>query len=189
MATTAEPQNQTESSERNVGRIEEIQGVVIEAVFPDKLPEINSAIEVRRPVSTTARRSRRVPSTNTRWTARCWASTAADAARLVAARPQTWVRPCATARAYDVRAPSPSSACTSGSVAWAAKASRSSSGIVRQCRYSELRATPDRSLTSSTVTPSKPTSLSSSHAAAMTRARVLTTRGSGAIRASCPLEL
>src|SRR5829696_7047776 len=34
--------------ERNVGRIEEIQGVVIEAVFPDKLPEINSAIVVER---------------------------------------------------------------------------------------------------------------------------------------------
>jgi F-type H+-transporting ATPase subunit beta len=34
--------------ERNLGRIEEIQGVVIEAVFPDKLPEINSAIIVER---------------------------------------------------------------------------------------------------------------------------------------------
>jgi F-type H+-transporting ATPase subunit beta len=34
---------------RNVGRIEEIQGVVIEAVFPEKLPEINHAILVRRP--------------------------------------------------------------------------------------------------------------------------------------------
>src|SRR5215217_287853 len=34
--------------QRNVGRIEEIQGVVIEAVFPDKLPEINSAIIVER---------------------------------------------------------------------------------------------------------------------------------------------
>ncbi|MEI2701680.1 MAG: F0F1 ATP synthase subunit beta [Baekduia sp.] len=30
----------------NVGRIEEIQGVVIEAAFPDKLPEIYNAIEV-----------------------------------------------------------------------------------------------------------------------------------------------
>ena len=30
----------------NVGRIEEIQGVVIEAVFPDALPEINNAIYV-----------------------------------------------------------------------------------------------------------------------------------------------
>src|SRR4051794_31860464 len=33
---------------RNIGRIEEIQGVVLEAVFPDKLPEINSAIVVER---------------------------------------------------------------------------------------------------------------------------------------------
>src|SRR3954449_1450235 len=33
---------------RNVGRIEEIQGVVIEDVFPDHLPEINSAITVER---------------------------------------------------------------------------------------------------------------------------------------------
>src|SRR5688572_14428060 len=37
-----------DGSDRNVGRIEEIQGVVIEAVFPDKLPEINSAIIVER---------------------------------------------------------------------------------------------------------------------------------------------
>jgi F-type H+-transporting ATPase subunit beta len=33
----------------NVGRIEEIQGVVVEAVFPDALPEINHAIIVKRP--------------------------------------------------------------------------------------------------------------------------------------------
>src|SRR5215210_3891922 len=33
---------------RNVGRIEEIQGVVIEAVFPDELPEINNAITIQR---------------------------------------------------------------------------------------------------------------------------------------------
>jgi F-type H+/Na+-transporting ATPase subunit beta len=37
------------SSERNVGRIEEIQGVVIEAVFPERLPEINHAITIARP--------------------------------------------------------------------------------------------------------------------------------------------
>jgi F-type H+/Na+-transporting ATPase subunit beta len=36
---------------RNVGRIEEIQGVVIEAVFPDKLPEINHAVTVARPAA------------------------------------------------------------------------------------------------------------------------------------------
>jgi F-type H+/Na+-transporting ATPase subunit beta len=32
----------------NVGRVEEIQGVVIEAVFPDELPEINNAITIDR---------------------------------------------------------------------------------------------------------------------------------------------
>src|SRR5205809_3182757 len=38
-----------EPAARNVGRIEEIQGVVIEAVFSEKLPEINHAITVARP--------------------------------------------------------------------------------------------------------------------------------------------
>src|SRR5947199_10641520 len=37
------------AEQRNVGRIEEIQGVVIEAVFSERLPEINHAITVRRP--------------------------------------------------------------------------------------------------------------------------------------------
>ena len=37
-----------DNGKRNVGRIEEIQGVVIEAVFPEKLPEINYAISVKR---------------------------------------------------------------------------------------------------------------------------------------------
>ena len=46
MSTTTEKDAQ---AQKNVGRIEEIQGVVIEAVFPDKLPEINHAITVRRP--------------------------------------------------------------------------------------------------------------------------------------------
>src|SRR5437588_11296891 len=40
--------------QRNTGRIEEIQGVVIEAVFPEKLPEINHAIIVKRPEITRA---------------------------------------------------------------------------------------------------------------------------------------
>ncbi len=40
MAATADTQK------TNTGRIEEIQGVVIEAVFPDELPEIYSAITV-----------------------------------------------------------------------------------------------------------------------------------------------
>src|SRR5579872_2491028 len=42
-----------DGAQRNVGRIDEIQGVVIEAVFPDRLPEINHAITVARPVRET----------------------------------------------------------------------------------------------------------------------------------------
>ena len=53
MATeTEEKQRRAPSGNgRNVGRIEEIQGVVIEAVFPDELPEINSAIYIEREAS------------------------------------------------------------------------------------------------------------------------------------------
>jgi F-type H+/Na+-transporting ATPase subunit beta len=54
MPTTTAPQptsTENGAAERNVGRIEEIQGVVIEAVFPDKLPEINHAITVARPAA------------------------------------------------------------------------------------------------------------------------------------------
>jgi F-type H+-transporting ATPase subunit beta len=40
--------------QRNTGRIEEIQGEVIEAVFPEKLPEIYHAILVKRPEVTRA---------------------------------------------------------------------------------------------------------------------------------------
>src|SRR5947209_5128575 len=49
MSATAESDSRDQQQERNVGRIEEIQGVVIEAVFPDRLPEINHAITIRRP--------------------------------------------------------------------------------------------------------------------------------------------
>src|ERR1700730_8890216 len=42
------------TTKQNVGRIEEIQGVVIEAVFPDKLPEIYHAITVKRPQAASA---------------------------------------------------------------------------------------------------------------------------------------
>jgi len=50
MSATTETENKT----RNVGRIEQIQGVVIEAVFPDRLPEINHAITIERPASAAA---------------------------------------------------------------------------------------------------------------------------------------
>src|SRR3954470_16332099 len=46
MATAATTEASTDK--KNVGRIEEIQGVVIEAVFPEELPEIYSAITIDR---------------------------------------------------------------------------------------------------------------------------------------------
>jgi F-type H+/Na+-transporting ATPase subunit beta len=57
MALTEETQEKNAGEEtdgRNVGRIEEIQGVVVEAVFPEKLPEIYHAIIVKRPEITRA---------------------------------------------------------------------------------------------------------------------------------------
>src|SRR3712207_8909502 len=48
MAATQEQTAQRRDDGRNVGRIEEIQGVVIEAVFPDELPEINTALIIER---------------------------------------------------------------------------------------------------------------------------------------------
>lgn len=48
-ASTTERPTGAETGIKNVGRIEEIQGVVIEAVFPDKLPNIYNAIRVRLP--------------------------------------------------------------------------------------------------------------------------------------------
>ena len=46
--TSADTDTDTSSASGAIGRIEEIKGVVIEAVFPDKLPEINSAIVIKR---------------------------------------------------------------------------------------------------------------------------------------------
>jgi F-type H+/Na+-transporting ATPase subunit beta len=48
MEASTEEREKTSSNGHNVGRIEEIQGVVIEAVFPDGLPEINNAITIER---------------------------------------------------------------------------------------------------------------------------------------------
>jgi F-type H+-transporting ATPase subunit beta len=53
-STATEPTDSMNASangegKRNLGRIEEIQGVVIEAVFPERLPEINHAITIARP--------------------------------------------------------------------------------------------------------------------------------------------
>jgi F-type H+-transporting ATPase subunit beta len=42
------------TTKQNVGRVEAIQGVVVEAVFPDKLPQINHAITIKRPAAAAA---------------------------------------------------------------------------------------------------------------------------------------
>ena len=54
----------TTTTERNTGRIEEVTGVVIEAVFPDKLPEINHAIIVKRPEATRAEEAEDIAAQN-----------------------------------------------------------------------------------------------------------------------------
>jgi F-type H+/Na+-transporting ATPase subunit beta len=43
------PEQSTDGDGRNVGRIEEIQGVVIEVLFPESLPEILNAVTIKRP--------------------------------------------------------------------------------------------------------------------------------------------
>src|SRR6195952_4663497 len=48
-ASITERPTGADTGAKNVGRIEEIQGVVIEAVFPDKLPNIYNAIRVKLP--------------------------------------------------------------------------------------------------------------------------------------------
>src|SRR4051795_9109256 len=48
MAATQERSEENTEEGRNVGRIEEINGVVIEAVFPEQLPEIYSALLIER---------------------------------------------------------------------------------------------------------------------------------------------
>ena len=52
--TGAQASSSNGDAKRNVGRIEEIQGVVIEAVFPERLPEINHAITIARPAAAAA---------------------------------------------------------------------------------------------------------------------------------------
>src|SRR6202046_2954349 len=51
---TTEVSTAADAGARNVGRIEEIQGVVLDVVFPDKLPEINHAITIARPAAADA---------------------------------------------------------------------------------------------------------------------------------------
>jgi len=60
MAATEERGERQRTDGRNVGRIEEITGVVIEAVFPDDLPEINNALHIERPKESAHEEEQRV---------------------------------------------------------------------------------------------------------------------------------
>src|SRR5947208_3865057 len=42
-------ENGNSSNGRNVGRVEQVMGVVVDAVFPDQLPEIYSALKIEVP--------------------------------------------------------------------------------------------------------------------------------------------
>src|SRR6201995_181391 len=67
MSATQETETTSGTEQRNVGRIEEIQGVVIEAVFPDKLPEINHAVRVRRPEAARAEEDEDIAAAGNEW--------------------------------------------------------------------------------------------------------------------------
>jgi F-type H+-transporting ATPase subunit beta len=64
MSATQETETTTTPEAQNIGRIAEIQGVVIEAVFPDKLPHIYNAIKVRRPEAARAEEDEDIAAAN-----------------------------------------------------------------------------------------------------------------------------
>jgi F-type H+-transporting ATPase subunit beta len=67
MSATEERETATTEQEQNIGRIEEIQGVVIEAVFPDRLPEIYHAIKVKRPEAARAEEDEDIAAAQDEW--------------------------------------------------------------------------------------------------------------------------
>ena len=85
---------------RNVGRIEEIQGVVIEAVFPDRLPEINHAITIARPA---AAADEEAPGRQRRAPARaCSCARSSSTSATTACARSRWTRPTASPAALEV---------------------------------------------------------------------------------------
>src|SRR3984885_719235 len=67
MSVTTEEHTEGAESERNIGQIVEIQGVVIEAVFPDKLPEIYHAILIKRPEAARAEEDEDIAASHDRY--------------------------------------------------------------------------------------------------------------------------
>ncbi len=62
-ASTQERQGQESADGRNVGRVEEITGVVIEVAFSDQLPEINHALHIKRSKAMQEGQGENVPDT------------------------------------------------------------------------------------------------------------------------------
>ena len=84
---TEETQSATETSGTS-GRIEEIQGVVIEAVFPDKLPEINHAITVKRPEAARAEEDEDIAAGED-----CSSARSSSTSATIASARSRWTRP------------------------------------------------------------------------------------------------
>ena len=86
-----------EQSRLNTGKIIEIKGVVIDAVFPDRLPEILTALEIR-----------------ARATARSWPRCSSISATTACA-PWRWTRPTASRAASTSSTRAARSRCRSAS--------------------------------------------------------------------------
>ncbi len=93
------------TTEQNVGRIEAIQGVVVEAMFPDKLPEINHAITIKRPAAATAER---ISTSRPRRTS-CWCSRSSSTSVTTVCARWRWTAPTASRVASRSSIPAPRS--------------------------------------------------------------------------------
>ena len=102
-STATEPTGSTHGSAngdaaaRNVGRIEEIQGVVIEAVFPERLPEINHAITVARPA---AAADEEAPGISRSPARACSSARSSSTSATTACARSRWTRPTASRAAW-----------------------------------------------------------------------------------------
>ena len=159
-STATEPTGRSQdpgmrTAARNVGRIEEIQGVVIEAVFPDQLPEINHAItaSVVRRCRAGRPRDQRAGAGRASWSARSsstWVTTTSGRSR--------WPRPTASRGRLRCLTPAPRSRSPSARRRWGASstcwASRSTSA--RRCPRTSNGAGSTRSLRASRTSPRRP---------------------------------
>ena len=89
MSATSEETHRAPRPNRTPARIEEIQGVVIEAVFPDKLPEINHAIKVQRPEAARAEEDEDIAAARTS----TWSARSSSTSAMTASARSPWTPP------------------------------------------------------------------------------------------------